>query len=284
MITRENLSKFIRYYTIAYRTEHDIDWIKPDASFWSYELAVQPTQASELPLLRTAFKGTASDINESTGELVCKGAFEPISNMPVLENIVGRLDRVSQELVGATFQIQLLFARNDTELEEGFNREQKWQWLISSQYICELFILGEIGKDGLVFTNCYHSCHQADLNRDIGEDVENILKQWEKIYEEVAVAYEIPSDAAALMSVLNPENYGPSKGIHRYPSEGQEEADYIVTMCKLLGIHGKREISQEKNVLNSNLGIIELTDIIYNRRYARAYQLFGSDTAVEEAG
>ncbi len=281
MITREILAKFLRYYAVAYRLEHDIDWVKADASFWSYELAVQPDAKSKLPILLEAFKGKTVVANEAAGSMICKAPFYKIDVIPSLEEMVGALDSKAKDLVGSKFQIQMLISHKDNELKDSFSREQQWQWLISSPRICELFILGQITEEGVIFDSCYHSCYQSDHNRDISEDIAVIIGQWEKVYKEVASAYMAPFNEQALLDVLKKENWGASSSEHTYPCESQEEADEIFETCQKLGIFKDREMSKEKHILRSKLGLIELIDLVYSRRYARAYQLFGSEVLPE---
>ncbi len=281
MITREILAKFLRYYAVAYRLEHDIDWVKADASFWSYELAVQPDSKSKLSALLGAFKGKTVVANEPAGSAICKAPFLKIDVIPSLDEIVGGLESKAKDLLGSKFQIQILISHKDDELKDNFSREQQWQWLISSPRICELFILGEITEEGVVFNSCYHSCYQSDHNRDISEDIAVIIGQWEKVYKEVASAYMAPFDENALLGVLKKDNWGASAGEHTYPCESQEESDEIFETCQKLGIFKDREISKERHILRSKLGLIELIDLVYSRRYARAYQLFGSEVLPE---
>ena len=282
MITRETLAKFLRYYAVAYRLEHDIDWVKDDASFWSYELAVQPDSRSKLPALLEAFQGQTVVANEFAGSAINKAPFYKIDTIASLEEMVGALEAKAKELIGSKFQIQILISHKDNELKNNFSREQQWQWLISSPRICELFILGEIiEEEGVVFDSCYHSCYQSDHNRDISEDLAVIIGQWEKVYKEISSAYMAPFNEQALLDVLKEEKWGASPGEHTYPCESQEEADEIFDTCQKLGIFKDREITKEKHILRSKLGLIELVDLVYSRRYARAYQLFGSEVLPE---
>lgn len=281
MITREILAKFLRYYAVAYRLEHDIDWVKADSSFWSYELAVQPDSKSKVTSLLGAFKDKTVVVNELEGSVICKAPFHKIDVIPELKEMVGGLESKAQDLVGSQFQIQILISHKDDELRDDFTREQQWQWLISSPRICELFILGRITEEGVIFDSCYHSCYQSDHNRDISEDISVIIGQWEKVYKEVASAYMAPFDEKALLDVLKKEKWGASASEHTYPCESQEEADEIFETCQKLGIFKDREISKEKHILRSKLGMIELIDLVYSRRYARAYQLFGSEALPE---
>ncbi|MGM9999672.1 MAG: hypothetical protein ACI38Q_09850 [Candidatus Bruticola sp.] len=281
MINREILAKFFRYYVVAYRLEHDIDWVKADASFWSYELAVQSGNSSKVPVLRKAFKGKNPVVNEAEGSVVFKAPFYKIESLPVFDEMVGGLENKAKELNGSRFQIQVLISHKDDELKEDFNREMQWQWLISSPRICELFILGEIKDNQLVFESCFHSCYQSDHNRDISEDIAVMIAQWEKVYKEVASAYVAPADEKAIMSVIKKENWGASSSEHTYPCESQEEADEIFDTCQKLGVFESRGVSKERHLLRSKLGIIEMTDLVYSRRYARAYQLFGCEVVPE---
>ncbi|MGM9992582.1 MAG: hypothetical protein ACI376_07045 [Candidatus Bruticola sp.] len=281
MINRDILAKFFRYYVVAYRLEHDIDWAKADASFWSYELAVQSGSSSKIPILRKVFKGKNLVADEKEGSVICKAPFCPIESLPSFDEMLSSLENKAKDLNGSKFQIQLLISHKDDELKEDFDREMQWQWLVSSPRICELFILGEIKDNSVCFESCFHSCYQSDHNRDISEDISVMIAQWEKVYKEVASAYVAPTDEKAIMSVLKKENWGASSSEHTYPCESQEEADEIFDTCHKLGVFESRGLSKERHLLRSKLGLIEMVDLVYSRRYARAYQLFGCEVLPE---
>ena len=118
MISQENLAKFIRYYANTYRLEHDIDWRRPDTSYWSYELAVQPTTPAQLPLLRKIFRGKDLQIDEATGKVNCRAPFLRISEAPTLAGMIDCFQGFCGGLTGSKFQIQILIANKDDELRE----------------------------------------------------------------------------------------------------------------------------------------------------------------------
>lgn len=282
MISQENLAKFIRYYANTYRLEHDIDWRCPDTSYWSYELAVQPTTPAQLPLLRKIFRGKDLQIDEATGKVNCRAPFLRISEAPTLAGMIDCFQGFCGGLTGSKFQIQILIANKDDELREGLNREQQWQWLVSSMRLCELFLLGNIAGDDMVFDRVYHSCHQADQNRDLTEECPTIIQQWERCYREIAMShYIMPFDAEDLLKVLKVEMQGASHSVHTYECDSDEEARAIADLCKMLGVYKAREVQVEGNKITSKLGIVELSDILFSRRKTNTYHLFGSEPVEE---
>lgn len=279
MISRELLPKLIRYYFATYRLEHDIDWVKPDSSFWCFNFAVQPGLLSQLSLLREVFKGGILDVDDSTGNIVYKSEMGNIAEPPVLDGFISGMEKIASDLAGTRFQIQILISHKDSELEEDFTRDEKWQWLVSSPRLCELFVVGNINEKGLIFENVYHSCHQADHNRDISEDSRLMVDEWEKCFREVAVYYGFKDEAIdeELEKAEKLEIKGPADKECVYQCDSSDAAASIADTCRKLGVFESRKIGIKGHTLTSRLNIAELTDLVCGTRDTLAMHLFGSD-------
>lgn len=278
MISADVLSKFIRYYFVAYRLEHDIDWVKSDSSLYSYELAVQVGR-DKAEVLEKGFKGDSVVLDKEKGEIVVKQAVNPISMIPSASAIFAKLKKVAADIPGATFQLQFLIAPKDGEFSEGFDREQKWQWLISSMLLTELFLLGEVSEKGeLEYTGLYHSCHQADHNRDLVEDCRVMMEQWEKGFVEVADSYGMTEEIKSLLQNMDsPKTYAPYDKTHEYLSDDEDEAGKILVVGRALGVESSRSLSIDDRKVTSKLNVFEMADILFSIRHSKLYQLFGSE-------
>ncbi|MBQ7528492.1 hypothetical protein IJT10_01120 [bacterium] len=278
MISSDVLSKFIRYYFVAYRLEHDIDWVKSDSSLYGYELAVQAGK-DKAEILEKGFKGDSVVVDKEKGEIIVKQAINPISMIPSASSILAKLKKIATDIPGATFQVQFLIAPKDKEFSEGYDRDQKWQWLISSLLLSELFLLGEVSEKGeLEYTGLFHSCHQADHNRDLVEDCRVMMEQWEKGFTEVADSYGITDEINSLLQNMDaPKAYAPCDETHEYLTDDEDESEKILSLCKAWGVEESRAVSINDRKVISKLNVFEMADVLFSIRHSKLYQLFGSE-------
>ena len=277
MILPELFSKFIRYYAKAYRIEHELDLIKNDSSFWSYELIVQYADDAQLAVLKKAFAGENCRINADTRDFIYKAPVREISESPTFELLFGRLESCAAQLPGAGFELQMLTAHKDSEYNPEFSREQKWQWLISSTMLCEFFVIGKVSEEGkAVYDSVFHSCHQSDHNREITEECPIIISRWEDVFREVCKSLCLECSEEILAGVVKPEYQQPVEQRRTFAAGSLEEANEILAVYNLCGIGEQRGIKLEARMVSGSFEAIELADIVFSRRHSNVYQLFGN--------
>lgn len=277
MISPELFSKFLRYYAMAYRIEHEIDLVKDDSSFWCYELVVQFADEAQLAALKKAFAGENYKINAEKHDFIYKAPVRAVSEDPTFEMLFGKLEEYAAQLPGARFELQMLTAHKDSEYNPEYTREQKWQWLVSSTMLCEMFVIGRITEEGkAVYDSVFHSCHQSDHNREITEECPIIISQWEDVFREVCKSLCLECNEDILAAVTKPEMQYPAEGMRTFAAGSLEEANEVLAVFNLCGIGEKRGVKLEARMVSGSFGAIELADVVFSRRHSNIYQLFGN--------
>ena len=270
----KDITSFCRLYFVNYSIDHDIS-LSGDTSYWSCQLTIQPSVAGQMALLRKVFRGDDYLADEIKGQILVRFPVQTIGQPLRVDHILEKLIPYCKGLSGATVQLQVLLAPKDDEYNAAFSRAQKWEWLISSTCITELFLSGEITDDDIAFSYAFHSCHQADLNRDISEDIVHISNSWTLLFHEVL------SDAHSDLPIDGYMDADPRQKTDQPYSISFEDADElqkVVNMCNSLELGDKYTISVNGNALQLNIGCIMMTDILFAVNTSQIYNLFGSDS------
>lgn len=275
MFSVDELTSFYRLYFSLYRIEHDIS-VDPESSFWQCVLAVQPGTDAQKSLLRKAFKGMEISVDRD-GSLLIKSPICPIKAHPQIDKLFGGCEAFVSGLVGCDFQLQVVIAPNDDDYRADFTPEESREWLVSSKSVCELMVVGTINENGLEFSHIFHTCHQADINRDLTEDAAVLLNQWTQAYVGIAACAGLKADDSSLARLFDPELNKPRPQVYQYPCEDPLESARVLKISQEVELAEPREVQVNGNMVVSKLSCLELADILCSARYYKSFGLFGSD-------
>ncbi|MDO5297436.1 MAG: hypothetical protein Q4F00_12560 [bacterium] len=273
MHSLEDVTNFCRLYFVDYSLEHDIS-LEGNTSYWSCQLSLQPSVAGQMALFRKVFRGDDYVADEIKGQMLVRFPIQTIGHILRVDQIVAKIIPYCKGLAGATVQLQVLIAPKDDEYQEAFSRAQKWEWLISSTCLGELFLSGEITDDGISFSKIFHSCHQADLNRDITDDIVHINNSWTMLFHEVL------ADAKSEMDInkhLDIKVHDKADKPYSISFDDPAELQKVVNMCNSLELGDKYNITANKNVLDVDMNCVTFTDLLFAVNTSQMYNLFGSD-------
>ena len=273
MHSLEDITHFCRLYFMDYSMEHDIS-LNGDTSYWSCQLTLQPSVAGQMALLRKIFRGDDYVADEVQGQMLVRFPIQTNGEILRVDQIFAKVLPYCKGLSGATVQLQVLLAPKDDEFKDMYSRAQKWEWLISSVCIGELFLSGQITDDGVEFANVFHSCHQADLNRDITEDILHINNSWTMLFHEVLADAQSDLDINGFMDV-NVHDKAPQP--YTISFDDIEEQQKILNMCSALELIDKFNIKANHNTIELDLNCVTFTDILFAVNTSQMFNLFGSD-------
>ena len=273
MHSLEDITRFCRLYFMDYSIEHDIS-LEGNTSYWSCQLSLQPSVAGQMALFRKVFRGDDYIADETKGQMLVRFPIQTIGQILRVDEILSKIIPYCKGLSGATIQLQVLIAPKDDEYQEAFSRAQKWEWLISSTCIGELFLSGEITDEGIEFSNVFHSCHQSDLNRDISDDVMHINNSWTMLFHEVLAKAKSDID---INSFLDIKVHDKASEPYAIPFDDPEDLQKMINMCNSLELGGKYIIKPVKHTLEVDLNCVTFTDLLFAVNTSQMYNLFGSD-------
>ena len=273
MLTLIDVTNFTRQYFAHYNIVHD--WsLFGTGSMYSYELIVQPHGVAQKALLYKVFRGQDYIVDEVTNQIVVHYPIKITGQPPRIDQTFDCFNPYLSNLVGTTFQLQIVLAANDDEYQEAFSRSQKWEWLISSEKLTELFICGAVGNGGLEFLKLFHSCHQADINRDLTDEIPHMLNSWTMTFHEVLAH---ASDMSPNSSLFDADISLPMHRKANITIDSPMEAQAIYSLCSSLDVVERFGISLKNEVIEGSLQCLPITDIIYAVRHQKRDELFSSD-------
>ncbi len=277
MLTLKDITTFTRLYAANYSISHDLA-LAGDSSLWSCELIIQPADNTQMDLLRKILRGQDAIADSFKNQVVVRYPVQVIGIVPRVDKIFEVFTPHLNSLVGATCQLQIVICLDDDEYKDSFTRAQKWEWLISSIGITELFLSGVFRNDGVEFLNVLHSCHQADLNRDLTEEVTHIVNNWNLTLHDVMsfANSNIPLDTVIDLSVKAPND----KPYFLAFDDPREMMD-AMNLCTTLELVEKYEIVMRKNNIEGRLNVLAMADVLFEVRFGKVFNLFGSDLEQE---
>ena len=273
MFTLEDMTCFCRVYGVNYNIDHDIT-LKGGSSYWSCQLSIQPSMSGQMDLLRKLFRGEDYVADEIKGEFLLR--FPIFTNEKLLrpDEIFARFASYEVEMSGATFQVQMVIAPKDEEYKEAFSRAQKWEWLVSSVCISELFLTGEFTKSGPEFAHVFHSCHQSDMNRSLTDDVPHLLNNWDMMLHCMMTASDCNK---SVKECRQGELLAKADHVYTIPFEDVKEMEMVYNMCCSLEVDKNYTLKMQKDSIETDLNCLAMTDILFAVNVSRLYNLFGMD-------
>lgn len=273
MTPLDTLRRTLRMYFAWYRIEHDRTLVAP-RSLWSLEIALEaPTQRQELHLQNLL----SDEWQVRGGEHVYRHPLRTVAVEPALDELLA-FTQGAAGLKGTRLRIQILLAPEDRDFRPEFTPAEAWEWLASSTALTELFLTGTLTGEGVDVDRYFHSCHQAEMNRDITEDLPPALEFWDKDAEHARrQAGEPPSppvppdgDVGARKAPLAPSPWPK----YRFYCDEMLEARRLVSLCRTVGLERPREVKAVDEAVESRLTPAELTGLICYLRYGGGLNLF----------
>lgn len=272
MLILEDMARFSRLYFYSYSIDHDIS-LNGDTSYWSCQISLQPTIPGQMALLRKAFRGQDYIADDGKGELLVRFPVEIIGKYLRLDKLCVCLEPYYSGLAGATLQVQVLIAPNDYEYKAAFSRAQKWEWLLSSTNITELFMSGVITENGPEFGQIYHSCHQSDLNRNITGDIPHLVNQWDMAFHEIMNSSSSNMDVYDYMDI-DIHSKGPAYLVN---FNDITKIDSIIKLANSLELTDKYKFKAVRSSVESDINCVAMTDIVFAVTVSPNFNLFESD-------
>lgn len=274
MIPLETLRRMLRMYLLWYRIEHDRSLASP-RSLWSLEIALEPpTHRQELHLQNILAE---DDWRGTDGERIFRHPLRTVAAEPHLDELLAfTLDNPG--LKGTKLRMQMLVAPEDREFRDEFTRDDSWEWLSSSTRLTELFLAGTLTGEGVEMERLFHSCHQAEMNRDVTEDLPQALEYWNKDAEHARrqagpPQAEPPEPTGEVSSRKEPLAPSPWPK-YRFYCEEMLEARRLTGLCKTVGLDRVREVKSANEAVESRMTPEELTALVCYIRYGAGLNLF----------
>lgn len=274
MLPLETLRRMVRMYLAWYRIEHDRSLASP-RSLWSLEIALEPPTPRQALHLQNILAD--EDWRGQDGERTFRHPLRTVAAEPHLDEILAfTLDNPG--LKGTKFRMQLLVAPEDRDFRTEFTLNEGWEWLSSSTRLTEFFLAGTLTGDGLEVERLFHSCHQAEMNRDVTEDLPPALAFWDKDAEHAVRQAGAPQSPPSEPTGEVADRKGPLAPSpwpkYRFYCDEMIEARRLVGLCRTVGLDRAREVKAVDEAVESRLTPAELTALICYLRYGGGLNLF----------
>lgn len=270
IVSPSDLELMYRLYLAWYRLEHDRSpW--GGRSFWGLEIALSPPRALHALSLENLLVPEAGWV-EREGRHLRREGLRPVDQPPELESWLSFVPRAA-DLKETRLEAQMLIAPEDADYDSRFDRDQAWEWLMGSDQLTELMLVGKVSGGNLELIKLFHSCYQTDQNRDLTEELRQGLALWKEVRSQAEAASgqalrEAPETSRPGQPPPSP--YRPYRLF--FPEE--LEAARLVELCRRLQIVKFRHLERKDERILTDLTPEEVADLLSWLRLARTEGLF----------